>query len=136
MLQETHTNLDDESKWKQQWGGPCFFSYGTDNSRGCCILIRNNIDFKPCSIKSDRNGRYIITQCTIDDDPFILGNIYTPNAESDQLTFYDSLKKAMLGMGVTSLEEIIIGGDWNVIRDIQLDKQGGTQNANINQSIA
>ena len=37
FLQETHSKLEDESKWKDDFQAPIFFSHGTSNS--CVVLI-------------------------------------------------------------------------------------------------
>ena len=46
FLQETHSTLELEHMWKQDWSGPIIFSHGSGNSKGCCILIRDTLDFK------------------------------------------------------------------------------------------
>jgi len=39
FLQETYSEPSDENVWKKEWGGEVFFSHGTKNSWGVCILI-------------------------------------------------------------------------------------------------
>ena len=40
LLQETHSTQENESDWKQLWGGEVIFSHGTSNSTGVAILIK------------------------------------------------------------------------------------------------
>ena len=41
FLQETHSTPNAERSWIDQWGASSlFFSHGTSNSRGTCILFR------------------------------------------------------------------------------------------------
>ena len=39
FLQETYSELSDESFWKNEWGGEMFFSHGTRHSKGTCISL-------------------------------------------------------------------------------------------------
>ena len=40
FLQETYSELSDESFWKNEWGDEVFFfSHGTRHSKGTCILL-------------------------------------------------------------------------------------------------
>ncbi len=125
LLQETHTTLDVESVWRSDWKGPVFFSHGTSNSRGCAILIRDDLDYKTVYVTSDRDGRHLIVKCSIVNEPITIVNIYAPNKETDQVTFLKDLDETMSLNEITSLDELIMGGDWNVVRDPELDKSGG-----------
>ena len=42
FLQETYSTLDVEGSWETEWGGPIFFSHGTNHSRGTLVLISPN----------------------------------------------------------------------------------------------
>ena len=126
LLQETHSHIDVESKWRREWNGPIFFSHGTKNAKGCCILARSSLEFGPCVVRADPNGRFIIVKCKIQDKDFVVGNIYGPNNEAEHVKFIESLRVTLTHLGITNNDDIIIGGDWNVIRNIDLDKSGGT----------
>ena len=43
-VQETHSNLENELKWKSEWGGDMYFSHGTTNSRGVMIMFKNKFN--------------------------------------------------------------------------------------------
>ena len=43
FLQETHSSLNDEKFWKNQFGKFAWFACHTSNSRGVDILIRNSV---------------------------------------------------------------------------------------------
>jgi exonuclease III len=131
LLQETHSTQEVEKLWHNDWKGPIFFSNGTSNSKGCCILISNKLDFKPLSVKIDGEGRFLIIQCLIADETIAIVNVYAPNKESERIAFLKQLNESMDNCGLTNLNEIIMGGDWNIVRDIELDKSGG--NYSINQ---
>ena len=128
LLQETYSTLDSEKVWKQEWKGPMLFSHGTSKSRGTLILIRNELDFKVVSLKTDNEGRYIILKCLIDDEPVSIVNIYAPNIENEQVKFLKSLDEKLNECNITDGSDLIIGGDWNVTQDPFLDKSGGLMN--------
>ena len=91
-LQETHSHIEIESAWKNEWGGKMIMSHGTSNSRGCMILFRKNLDIEVLEINTDVNGRLITLNCNIMDENFILTNIYAPNLEPDQVKFISELE--------------------------------------------
>ena len=39
FLQEVHSTLDSEQSWSTDFTGYVFYSHGTSNARGVCILI-------------------------------------------------------------------------------------------------
>ena len=121
LLQETHSTQDVARAWENQWKGPAFFSHGTSNSKGCCILISENVEFKPVFIKVDDGGRFIVLKCCIDDELFSVINVYAPYREEEYLSFIEKVTKAMSNCSITNLDDIIMGGDWKVVRDIELD---------------
>jgi len=125
MLQESHSTVETESMWISDWPGPVFFAHGSRNGRGCCTLVREELDFKPVSIKADRNGRFLITKCEISNDPVTIINVYAPNKDSDYAEFMHKLDDNLSMIDVSNLNDIIIGGDWNIVRNDELDKQGG-----------
>ena len=60
FLQETHSTLESEKLWKDDWGlGSIFFSHGTSNSRGVCILLKDIPDFIVEKEYHDDEGRFI-----------------------------------------------------------------------------
>ena len=40
-LQETHSTLEAEQRWKMQWHSDIDFVHGTNNAQGVCILYSN-----------------------------------------------------------------------------------------------
>jgi len=121
FLQETHSESSYERSWKQEWPGQIFFSHGTSNSRGVCIMIPNNI---PCDIQDkiiDDEGRYIILKVKIETQIFILCNVYAPTREYklQQINFTKNLKSALLPF---ENENLLVGGDFNLYLNPKLDK--------------
>jgi exonuclease III len=125
LLQESHSTKDIEHTWESEWGFKILFSHGTSNSRGACILINNNFSYTLERCIVDDDGRYVIVALNVDGKNIIICNIYGPN--KDQPTFFQNLFNAL---GSLPDYPMIIGGDFNVVQDTSLDKQGGRAETN------
>ena len=122
MLQETHSTNEVVKIWKSEWGHNIVYSHGDSRSRGVAILIKNDLSHEIHSIKSDNKGRYIILDISIKQVRLTLATIYGPN--SDDQDFFNEF--------IDSIESIpndnrIVGVDWNVVLDLNMDKEGGQQ---------
>ena len=121
FLQETHTTPDVEKMWMEEWGSPnIFFSHGTSNSKGTCILFRS---LNRCQLKkqfTDKEGRFVIIDLEIDDKIITLVNIYAPNTDSPE--FFDSI---LIQLESFECQSFIFGGDFNCTLNVNLDKKGG-----------
>ena len=97
LLQETHSAQMDEDKWTQEWGGQIPFAHGEYNARGVAILIPTNKN-SSMSIKEiykDKNGRIILLNCLIKENPYIIIYVYSPTKDNvtGQNNFLTELKK-------------------------------------------
>jgi len=124
LLQETHSTLREEDIWKNQWGGNIIFNHGASNSKGVMILIRPGFDLKVIDTEKDSNGRFLSLHCQIQGTPFRVYNLYGPNADNQRLLFYKELQKR-LERDSNLCDNIIIGGDFNLIPSETLDRKGG-----------
>ena len=77
-LQETHFSLRDTYRLKMRGWKKIFHASGNQNKAGVAILISDNIDFKKKTITIDKEGHYIMTKGSIQEDITIV-NIYAPN---------------------------------------------------------
>ena len=123
MLQETHCSLGTKDKWVEEWKGTILFSHGETNSRGCCILFRENMDMKIKKDLVDPFGRYILCDIELDLKILTIINTYGPN--KDDSAFFNNIYE--LCEDYTG-ENIIWGGDFNVVQNPYLDKKGGILN--------
>ena len=57
---------------------------------------------------------------------YILGNIYAPNKLKEQGNFFDELQQKLDDFITIQDQRIIIGGDFNVIMDQNLDCAGNS----------
>ena len=89
------------------------------------IMIRNCLEFELKSIRQDNQGRFILLEALVQDQNFILLNIYAPNKSDEQLLFFGQIKDELDRINIEDDCKIIIGGDFNVILDPDYDSHGG-----------
>ena len=131
FLQETYWSLDIENIVRSEWRGPCFFSHGSNHSCGVAILFQQNLTLENISVRHGKEGRLLIMHVKLHDTNMMLVNVYAPTQKRHRHRFYcymfDELKKQTSTMD--SLEsEIILGGDWNCIQNVNKDVQGTKSN--------
>ena len=74
------------------------------------ILINPKLDCEIEKCISDKSGRYIILDVSVDDTRLTLVNIYAPNDLNQQSKFFRSLHRQLQDF---SQENVVIGGDFN-----------------------
>ena len=67
------------------------FSHEKSDARGVLIGFCEDVKYKIKARYVDKNGRYIVLDVLIDNNPVILVNYYVPNVESEQLKVLDEL---------------------------------------------
>ena len=125
FLQETHSTVNDEIKWKDDFKGEVFYSHGKSNSCGVLIcfigskrlFIRNKL--------SDNDDCILILDIDIDDKNFILINLYNPNTEAEQLKTLSKLTEMLTKLHLTQNNKIICAGDFNLLFNIKRQSYGG-----------
>ena len=95
FLQETHSLSNHELKWKDDFGGPLFFSHGKSNSCGLAIGYCGTEAFKVVNTACDKNGQILILDAELNGTNFFLINFYNSNTESEQLSTFSTLKKLL-----------------------------------------
>ena len=129
-LQETHSDLEKEKLWANEWGGKCYWSHGTTSKGGVGILIDRNLDIEILHHEHDLEGRKLFLQFRFKDELFVLANIYAPN--EDNPDFFTTTFK--------TLENIegqkIIVGDFNVALNVEIDRTESDTMSNNKLSCA
>ena len=126
FLQETYSSTEVENVWQKQWKGNMFFSHGSSHSRGVLILVRDHLDFKLQSFKADVEGRFILLEAIIQETPFLFINIYAPNKCAEQCEFFKTIAEEIKSCALADYS-IVVGGDFNVIFDQDIDGSGGVK---------
>lgn len=120
MLQEAHCTEKSFEVWAAEWGYAALLSGLVSNKVGVAVLFNNNFSFKILRQLCDKEGRYIIVDLKVRE--LTLCNIYTPI--TDDPAFFKTVSEQMLSF---KCDEIIIGGDFNLVLDVSKDKTGGKQ---------
>ena len=111
--------------------GSIIFSHGKSDARGVLIAFREELNYRVDN-NVNNNGRYIVLNVLIDNNPVILVNYYAPNVESEQLKLLDELNDIFNSFEIVENTVFIWGGDFNMILDTTLDVDGGFPKLKIN----
>ena len=121
FLQETHCSSKfTANNWNREWGGTFFWSFGSSCSRGVGIWIKSGLNLEIISTDKDSEGRCLFILLKINDVTVRLANVYAPNKESEPRRFFSSLHHYLVGNC-----PVILGGDFNCVQNLNLDKRGG-----------
>ena len=120
MLQEVHCSQENSHLWATEWGYKSLFSSFSSSKAGVSILFNNNFDLQIMKTYIDDSGRFILCDLKTNGKSITLTNIYAPN-EDDPAFFKNLLDHLQDFEG----DEIIIGGDFNLVLDVEKDKKGG-----------
>ena len=123
FLQETFSKGSDETVWRNEWGGEIYFSHGTSQSKGVCILINRVVKEKVTFTFSDADGRIILINLTYNGLKLSFCNIYGPNDHTQQVSFIQELNCLLIDK--SEITALIVGGDWNCTLS-KKDKKGGS----------
>ena len=63
----------------------------------------------------------------IQDSPFVLLNVYSPNKCAEQCDFFSKSSEELKDFVTDEDKSVVIGGDFNVILDSDLDGRGGSK---------
>ena len=122
FLQETHIRTTQLSRIKKPWMGHLFHSKFSETARGAAIIIHRNIAFELNTTVSDPNGRYVIVTGKLQNTPVVLASVYAPTWDDDRFisNFFSSIPNL-------NDYQIIIGGDFNLVQNLALDKSSNKQ---------
>ena len=127
MLQEVHCSTETSDLWSTEWGYHSLFCSFSRRKSGVCILFNNNFELKVLKTFMDNEGRYILCDMMANGKNITLVNLYAPN--DDNPNFFNTLFTHLLDF---QCEEIIIGGDFNLVLDIEKGKSGGLARTHLN----
>ena len=127
LLQETHSSSKTDSVWSKQWGAKVYFSGKDSKSKGIAILINDNFNCKIINYEEIIQGRLQSLELEINEHTVTIINIYGPN--TDDVSLFNKLDEYL---GSNDEKTFIIGGDFNTILDVELDKKHGNKNTHPN----
>ena len=80
FVQETHSSIDTEKQWNDEFKGQLYFSHDKTNSCGVPIAFNCNVNVV---VKNQFNDEYgiLILEMTTDDTKYLLVNVYKGSTE-------------------------------------------------------
>ena len=117
-IQEAHCTEDSIHDWRAEWGYQALFSCCSSNKASVAILFNNHFSFQLSKVYIDPKGRFIICDLTTNGKHITVANLYAPN--EDDPNFFISVFSQLLDF---KGEEIIVGGDFNLVLDVDKDKK-------------
>ena len=124
IQQETHSTKKTINLWEKELPGKPFWnSCKISKSSRVAIFFRKDLDIETHTILKDDEGRILCPNFSYKKQNFQIINIYAPTRNSMQPKFYKSLKQY-----ITAKQNIILGGDFNMVEDLLLDRLGGNPN--------
>lgn len=127
-LQEKHSEIKDELRWKNEWGGRIIFAHGTSRSCGVAILIKKSLNLRILDIFTDKiEGRFVVLNIEYEGSKYTLCNLYGPN--NDNPEFFQKVFKIIELCGN---DYKVTAGDFNLVMDNDLDKRGELFHAHKN----
>ena len=120
FIQEAHCTENNMHDWRAEWGYQALFSCCSSKKAGIsyCLTILSPFKFREHT--ATLGGRYIICDLITNGKQLTLANIYAPN--NDDPTFFTSVFERLADF---KFDEVIIGGDFNLVLDVEKDKKGG-----------
>ena len=123
LMQEVYSTEATERLWGADWGGKIYFSHGTNNARGVAIAVGSKSGGTNLEVRSDNAGRFLIITFRIDNIETMVVNVYAPNVDSPE--FY---VKLFTMMNEITADSYIIGGDFNLVMNTELDSKNRKTN--------
>ena len=129
LLQETHSVVETESKWCEEFGSDILFSHGSSSQSGVLIIPPKDHDFDVKRMYKDECGRILIVKAVKDSEHIIIANVYAPSGnENQKMVFAEELVKSIDSiMSISEHFNLAIGGDLNLCFSPELDSSSGKQ---------
>ena len=89
------------------------------------ILFKEKFDYEIKIQREDEQGRFIILKGVIEGQPIVWSISVRRNKTKDQCTFYEEIQKELDELELDENWDVIIGGDFHVSLDAELDGTGG-----------
>ena len=111
----------------KKWLGKLFWNSGKlTKSLGVAIPLKNNLNINIYTTLKDKESRMLSLNFSIEKQNYQIINIYAPTRNSKRPKLYQYLKNY-----IDPKQNLILGGDFNMVEDILLDRKGGQINPYI-----
>ena len=117
FLQETHGDNKNSQIWSNEFGSMGYFANGTSSSRGVATFFCGKFHKNIRDIVRDINGRYLIISMELNGLTYCFVNVYAPNENCPK--FFEEIQSKIAELECMFM---IVGGDFNVVRDAGKDR--------------
>lgn len=123
LLQETHCRPGNGRLWKSQWASTMFLSEQSGSVGGVAILFSSDLNPLITNVTPSAHSRFLIASFSLFEEKYKLVSVYMPTAdkEREQISVLEELNATLEGDDGAHL---IIGGDFNVALNEELDRTG------------
>lgn len=119
LLQETHSDKQNQTQWTGDWKGNVLLSHGTNLSAGVAILFSPFISSQPDMVEVVP-GRILRADVALGDAYFSFFNVYAPNSGQERILFFKTLSHALSQCPQGNI--LVLGGDFNCTVNPDLDR--------------
>ena len=119
FLSDTRLDASSELLFRNEVDYHCYFNSLNSFSRGVCILVKKSFPLNIIGVEKSNDGNLICVKCDYDKKEIALISIYGPN--SDSPSFFTNTFDIICN---SNMAHTIIGGDYNVTLNHQLDNEG------------
>ena len=124
LIQETGSTKNLTNTQEKEWLGKSFWNSQTvARSMGVAILMKKDLNANITATVKDNEGRILSLNFSIENQKYQIINVYTPTRNSEKCKFQKTLKNY-----IDPKQNLILGGDFNMVEDILLDRKGGNPN--------
>ena len=102
-----------------------FFSHGKFNSCGVLIALFSSKSVIITKEISDSSGPILVLKVKIDNEIYLLVNLYNPNTKPEQLEKLNEPETILLKFDANKYNHIIFSGDFNMFLSASLEETGG-----------
>ena len=102
-----------------------FFSHGKTNSCRVLTAFIGNQTFNVKKQETDKEGRILILDVSVNDSEYIIINLYNANTGKEQINVFSNMFALLKKFDTNPKKQIIMGGDFNLLFDSKPDVQGG-----------
>ena len=75
--------------------------------------------------QTDKEGRILILDVSINDSEYILINLYNANTENEQIDVLSVLFELLEEFDINPTKQLVMAGDFNLFFNSKLEAQGG-----------
>ena len=120
LLQETHSDVSNETDWRREWEGEALFSHMSSTRGGVAVLFAKH--FLPITYEVQHviDGRFMIIKAQYERFKVYFVNVYAPTVGTDRVCFLRNVRAAW--QNCCSVDFLFMGGDLNCTADDSMDR--------------